>query len=85
MIYGRLATSLPPHAPPKKRRIPRISNNRFFDRKYFLFITFVICLVETKAAKSSHTYYSTYEKKVLSVGKKGLLEIFRYNFHLMII
>ncbi len=35
------------------------------------FITFVICLVETKAAESPHTYYSTYEKKVLSVGKKG--------------
>ncbi|RBQ24292.1 MAG: hypothetical protein ALMCE001_13350 [Methanocorpusculum sp. MCE] len=38
------------------------------------FITFVICLVETKAAESPHTYYSTYEKKVLSV-KKRLLEI----------
>ncbi|RBQ23087.1 MAG: hypothetical protein ALMCE001_19600 [Methanocorpusculum sp. MCE] len=34
------------------------------------FITFVICLVETKAAESPHTYYSTYEKKVLSVKKK---------------
>ncbi len=39
------------------------------------FITFVICLVETKAAESPHTYYSTYEKKVLSVEKKRLLEI----------
>ncbi|RBQ23021.1 MAG: hypothetical protein ALMCE001_19750 [Methanocorpusculum sp. MCE] len=34
------------------------------------FITFVICLVEIKAAESHHTYYSTYEKKVLSVKKK---------------
>ena len=33
------------------------------------FITFVICLVETKAAESPHTYYSKYEKKVFSVGK----------------
>ncbi len=37
------------------------------------FITFVICLVETKAAESPHTYYSTYEKKVLSVGKKRVV------------
>ncbi|RBQ25276.1 MAG: hypothetical protein ALMCE001_04840 [Methanocorpusculum sp. MCE] len=43
------------------------------------FITFVICLVETKAAESPHTYYSTYEKKVLSV-KKRLLEILIYFF-----
>ena len=37
------------------------------------FITFVICLVETKAAESPHTYYSTYEKKVLSVGRKKVV------------
>jgi len=45
------------------------------------FITFVICLVETKAAESPHTYYSTYEKKVLSV-KKRLLEILNHNIQI---
>jgi len=59
-----------------KKRTKNIPIKSFTDIKEAVtkfFITFVICLVETKAAESPHTYYSKYEKIVLSVRKKKVV------------
>jgi len=59
----------------RTKNIPIKSFTNIGEAVAKFFITFVICLVEIKAAESPHTYESTYGEKVLSVGKKGLLDI----------